>query len=190
MGLFGFLSRLFGFSKTPVKLIVLGLDNSGKTTLVSHLKPENGEGSFEVVPTVGFSVEKFRKGKIDFTVFDMSGQSTYRGLWEAYYAEVQAIVWVVDSSDKLRMSIAKHELFTLLEHKDLNERNVPILFFANKMDTQTSLSPVDCMQLLSLEQIKNKTWHITGSNAITGEGVDDGMQWLGETLSKLNNSGK
>ena len=53
MGLFGFLSRLFGFSKTPVKLIVLGLDNSGKTTLVSHLKPENGEGSFEVVPTVG-----------------------------------------------------------------------------------------------------------------------------------------
>jgi ADP-ribosylation factor-like protein 6 len=190
MGLFAFLSTLFGFAKTPVKIVVLGLDNSGKTTLISHLKDEGNTQSFDVVPTVGFTVEKFKKGKLDFTIFDMSGQSTYRGLWESYYADTDAIIWVLDCSDKLRMSIAKHELGVLLGHRDLAERSFPLLFFANKMDSHCALSPVECMQLLALEEIQNKPWHITGSNAISGEGVDDGIQWLGDTLEKLRTARK
>ena len=61
----------------------------------------------------------------------MSGQSTYRGLWEAYYAEVQAVVFVLDSSDKVRMAMAKDELDMLLKHKDIVSKRVPILVFAN-----------------------------------------------------------
>jgi ADP-ribosylation factor-like protein 6 len=183
--IFDFLSRFFGSSRKKISMVVLGLDNSGKTTLISHLKPESGGKVFESTPTVGFTVEKIQKGNIDFTVFDMSGQSTYRGLWEAYYTDVSAIIWVLDSSDKLRITLAKHELQLLLAHGELQQRKIPILVFANKMDAKNSLSPVECMQLLGLDSITDKPWHITASNALNGDGVDDGIQWLGESVKKL-----
>ena len=59
------------------------------------------------MPTVGFTVEHFSKGKLQFEVFDMSGQGRYRNLWEKYYAEVEAVIFVIDSTDKLRMAMAK-----------------------------------------------------------------------------------
>ena len=123
---------------------------------------------------------------LKFTCFDMSGQSTYRGLWEAYYAEVQAVVFVLDSSDKVRMAMAKDELEMLLKHKDVVSKRIPILVFANKMDLAGSLTPVECMSLMGLESIVDKPWHIAASNGLTGDGIDDGFQWLGETVNKLS----
>ncbi len=122
---------------------------------------------------------------LKFTCFDMSGQSTYRGLWEAYYAEVQAVVFVLDSSDKVRMAMAKDELDMLLKHKDVVSKRIPVLVFANKMDLAGSLTPVECMGLMGLDSIVDKPWHIAASNALTGDGIDDGFQWLGETVNKL-----
>jgi ADP-ribosylation factor family len=87
----------------------------------------------EVTPTVGFQVEEFKKGNIHFTAYDMSGQGRYRSLWEHYYADVQAIIYVVDSTDKLRMCVAKEELEQLLHHEDIKRSSAPILFFANKV---------------------------------------------------------
>jgi ADP-ribosylation factor-like protein 6 len=184
MGLFRAFAKLLGFSKRKTKILILGLDNSGKSTLLAHLKREARGDSFEVVPTVGFTVETFHRGDIAFTAFDMSGQSRYRGLWEAYYPDVSAVVWVLDSSDKLRITMAKHELKSLLDHKEIIEKYIPVLLFANKIDQHNSLSPVECMQLLGLDEIQSKPWHITGSNAISGEGVEDGIQWLCDALLK------
>ena len=131
----GILTRIgyaLGVLKTPASVLVIGLDNSGKTTLIQHLKSASSSTSQEVTPTVGFQVEEFSKGKINFTVYDMSGQGRYRSLWEAYYADVQAIIFVLDSTDKVRMCVAKDELATLLEHKDIAASLCPMLFFANK----------------------------------------------------------
>ena len=72
----------------------------------TRLKP-NKVTTPSVAPTVGFNVEQFAKGSLDFTVFDMSGASKYRNLWEKYYSDAQAIVFVVDTSDKLRMCVVK-----------------------------------------------------------------------------------
>ena len=88
------------------------------------------------MPTVGFQVEAFKCEGLAITAFDMSGQSTYRGLWEAYYQDVGAIIWVLDSSDKLRMELVKEELGLLLRHDDISRRTLPLLFFANKMDLE------------------------------------------------------
>ncbi|MBV95259.1 ADP-ribosylation factor-like protein 6, partial [Eschrichtius robustus] len=74
--------------------------------------------SQDIVPTIGFSIEKFKSSSLSFTVFDMSGQGRYRNLWEHYYKEGQAIIFVIDSSDRLRMVVAKEELDTLLNHPD------------------------------------------------------------------------
>ena len=84
-----------GWGSKQSKIIIVGLDNSGKTTLINSLKPTKVRGGlrykqdYDIVPTVGFGVEKFSKNKIDFTVFDMSGQSKYRTLWEQYYANAE-----------------------------------------------------------------------------------------------------
>lgn len=63
----------------------------------------------------------------------MSGQGRYRNLWEHYYADVQAIIFVIDSTDKFRMVVAKEELQTLLNHDDIKRSSAPILFYANKV---------------------------------------------------------
>ena len=70
------------------------MDNSGKTTLVQRLNPKKNPS--DVVPTVGFQVEEFVKNNINFTIFDMSGQGRYRSLWEQYYKDVEAIIYVLD----------------------------------------------------------------------------------------------
>jgi len=62
------------------------------------------------VPTVGFATEEFQKHGVNFCAFDMSGQSKYRSLWEQYYSDVEAIIWVIDSTDKIRAAVVQDEL--------------------------------------------------------------------------------
>ncbi|XP_039261042.1 ADP-ribosylation factor-like protein 6 [Styela clava] len=181
MGLFDQLRKWLGMKKKEASILCIGLDNSGKTTVINHLKPPDTQRQ-DIVPTVGFTVEKFNNSSISFTVFDMSGQGRYRNLWEHYYKETHAIIFVLDSADKLRMAVAKDELDHLLNHVDIKMRKVPILFYANKMDLQDSLSAVKCSQLLGLDHIKNKPWHICASNAKTGDGLQEGITWLSDQL--------
>ena len=61
---------------------------------------------------------------------------------------------------------------------DISQKCIPILFFANKMDLRESLSSVQCTKHLELEHIKDKPWHICASNALTGEGLHEGIEWL------------
>lgn len=73
----------------------------------------------EITPTVGYSTEQFQKNNIHFTVFDMSGQSKFRSLWESFYSDCDGVIFVVDSTDRLRMAIAQNELHQLVQHKGL-----------------------------------------------------------------------
>lgn len=182
MGLFDMIANAFGFSKKEARILVVGLDNSGKTTLIHHIKPKKAS-TFEVTPTVGFQVEEFKKNNLNFTIYDMSGQGRYRSLWEHYYADVQAIIYVIDSTDKIRMCVAKEELDQLMNHEDIKRSKAPILFYANKMDIAGAMTAEECMEELALDRIKDKAWHITASNAITGSGVDEGIEWLCTAIS-------
>lgn len=115
---------------------------------------------------MGFNVEQFARSGINFTVVDMSGAGKYRNLWEHYYKDAQAIIFVIDCSDKLRMCVVKEELQAMLQHSDT--RGVPTLFFANKIDISDHLNPVECVQYLDLDSVKDRPWHITPSNALSG----------------------
>jgi ADP-ribosylation factor-like protein 6 len=111
----------------------------------------------------------------------MSGQGRYRSLWEHYYADVQAIIYVLDSTDKIRMCVAKEELEQLLNHDAIRISRAPILFFANKvrllssssitnlmfylsniqMDLPGSMTADECMEELDLSSVvTDKAWHI------------------------------
>ncbi|NXC20088.1 ARL6 protein, partial [Corythaeola cristata] len=168
MGLFDKLAGWLGLKKKEVHVLCIGLDNSGKTTIINKLKPSNAQTQ-DIVPTIGFSIEKFKTSRAPiiclFALFMLC-------------REGQAIIFVIDSSDKLRMVVAKEELDTLLNHPDVKHRRLPILFFANKMDLRDAISSVKVSQLLSLENIKDKPWHICASDALKGEGLQEGVDWL------------
>lgn len=189
MGFFDTLAQWLGIRKKEVNVLVVGLDNSGKTTIINHFKPNEAK-NHDIVPTVGFNVERFTSKALAFTAFDMSGQGRYRNLWEHYYRECHGIIFVIDSNDKLRMVVAKDELELLLQHGDLKNRRIPILFYANKMDLREAVSSVKCSSLMGLDQILDKPWHICASNAITGEGLDEGVDWLTDQIKDLLESRK
>ena len=187
----GFWRSLLGFLgllKREARLVVIGLDNSGKTTLVNHLRPAR-LASFEVVPTVGLAIESFDHGKLRLTVVDMSGASTYRGLWETYYRGCQAIVFVVDASDKIRLCVAKDELDAMLAHADVRGGQAPVLVFANKSDLPGAVDPSECSLILGLPAISDRAWQIQASNALSGEGVGEGVQWLTQQLERAQADG-
>jgi len=178
----GILQRLLdaiGLSKPQCKVLTVGLDNSGKSTVIQHLKPKQ-QAVKEITPTVGFNVEQFSRSSINFTVFDMSGAGKYRNLWEHYYKDAQAIIFVIDCSDKLRMCVVKEELQAMLNHPET--KGIPTLFFANKIDISDHLNPVECVQYLDLDSVKDRPWHITPSNALSGYGLDDGVAWISDHL--------
>ncbi|CBY24136.1 unnamed protein product [Oikopleura dioica] len=183
----GFLDKillLFGVKKPEAKVVCVGLDNSGKTTIINRLKPpKTKQKSEEIVPTVGFVSEKFQAGGLEFTVWDFSGQGRYRNMWEMYYKDAQAVIFVIDSADRLRMAVAKDELEGILKDSSIQKNNAVFLFFANKMDLADSCSEVEITQLLDLPKLlRGKTYNIVTSNAIEEDinktGIIEGIAWL------------
>merc|ERR1719408_1128496 len=108
---------------------MLGLDNSGKTTALKHMA---GEDSSQITPTQGFNIKSVTKEGFKLNVWDIGGQKHIRPYWKNYYANTDAIVYMVDSADKRRSDEAAEELSSLLEEEAL--AGIPVLVFANKQD--------------------------------------------------------
>mmetsp|Transcript_42244 Transcript_42244/g.112952 ORF Transcript_42244/g.112952 Transcript_42244/m.112952 type:complete len:142 (-) Transcript_42244:731-1156(-) len=115
-------------SKTEeAQLLVLGLDASGKTSILSRLQTGKSEVT---IPTVGLNQVKFRYGGWKFTANDVGGRKELREMWHLYYNLTDALVFVVDSGDRARLRQAREEFQKLLAAKEL--RNAAVLVFANK----------------------------------------------------------
>ena len=95
-------SKLFGklFGKKDVRILMVGLDAAGKTTILYKLKL--GE-IVTTIPTIGFNVETVEYKNISFTVWDVGGQDKIRPLWRHYYQNTQGVIFVVDSNDRDRV---------------------------------------------------------------------------------------
>ncbi|XP_017025035.1 ADP-ribosylation factor-like protein 6 [Drosophila kikkawai] len=189
MGMLHNLADLIKIKKDKMTILVLGLNNSGKSSIINHFKKSSEQTSI-VVPTVGFMVEQFYSmAGVSIKAIDMSGATRYRNLWEHQLKNCHGIIYVIDSSDRMRFVVVKDELDLVLQHPDLCNRIVPILFYGNKSDMEDSLSSVKIAAALRLENIKEKPWHICSSNAISGEGLGEGVQWLIQQMrfAMLNN---
>lgn len=184
MGLWDSFIEWLGFGKREANVLVVGLDNSGKSSILNHLRPKESQ-VVETVPTIGFNIEKIECKGLTVSAFDMSGQSRYRAVWSNYYRTTHGIIFVIDSSDHTRILVALDELQQLLSHPDIRSRSIPILFFANKMDVRGSMSDSGVTVKLKLNEINNRSWHICSSNALTGEGVSEGIDWLSSNIRTL-----
>ncbi|CAL4081916.1 unnamed protein product [Meganyctiphanes norvegica] len=165
-------------SSQPCRVLMLGLDNAGKTTVLYKLKL--GE-VVSTIPTIGFNVETVEYKNISFTVWDVGGQEKIRPLWRHYYQNTSAIIFVVDSNDPVRLAEAREELHYLVNSEDL--RDCPLLVLANKQDLPNAVTINKMSDELQLrDQAKN--WYVQATNAITSEGLYEGLDWLAREVAK------
>ena len=172
-------SRIFSslFGRGEIRILILGLDNAGKTTLLYKLQLNQ---VIETVPTIGFNVETVTYKNLKLQVWDLGGQGTIRPYWRCYYPNTNAVIYVVDSADKERIDMAKQEMYAMLQESDL--RAVPLLVFANKQDVSGAMSEGEVGELLGLADIKNRQWRIVKSCTKSGDGISDGFDWLVDLL--------
>ena len=157
---------------------MLGLDAAGKTTILDKLKLGEVVSS---VPTIGFNVETVEFQKVKFTVWDVGGQDKIRQLWKHYYQNTQALIYVVDSSDKERIQVAREELQKMLAEDEL--KDAVLLVLANKQDMGV-MSVSEVVEKLGLHTMRAREWNIQGTCALTGDGLSDGFTWLSKVTSK------
>ncbi|KDN35506.1 putative ARL1-ADP-ribosylation factor [Tilletiaria anomala UBC 951] len=175
-------SSLFGrlafWSKDEeLRILMLGLDSAGKTTILYQL--QLGE-VVSTIPTIGFNVETVRYKNISMQVWDLGGQTSIRPYWRCYYANTTAIIYVIDSSDRERLSTSKRELLSMLQEDELQQAK--LLIFANKQDLPNAASASEVSGALGLDTLKDRQWSIFKCVATKGEGLEDGMDWLINTL--------
>lgn len=169
--------KLFG--KKEVRILMVGLDAAGKTTILYKLML--GE-VVTAIPTIGFNVETVEYKNIKFTVWDVGGQDTIRPLWVHYYQNTDAIIFVVDSHDREedRINDAKDELSKLVHEDQL--KDAALLVFANKQDLPKAMSVEELTQRLNLSDIRDRDWYIQPCCAKNGDGLYAGLDWLSKWI--------
>ncbi|KAK3296607.1 ADP-ribosylation factor family-domain-containing protein [Chaetomium fimeti] len=175
------ISSLFGklFGSKEVRILMLGLDAAGKTTILYKLKLNQ---TMTTIPTVGFNVETFTYRNIKFNMWDVGGQDKIRPLWRHYYSGTQGLVFVVDSSDHNRIDEAKTELHRILN--DLEMSDCLLLVFANKQDIKGAMDPQTITTKLELSKLKERPWFVQPAIATEGEGLTEGFGWLSDNIKK------
>jgi len=167
-------------------VLILGLDSAGKTTLLEQMKatykkmeplsPDN------IMPTVGLNIGRVDVNSVKLIFWDLGGQAELRSIWDKYFGEAHAVIFVVDSADGERFSEAKNELDLLLKNSDMQD--VPLLFCVNKQDLPQALPPADIDKLFNLTEVKasSRGFKMQSLTAITGQGIEESINWLVNTL--------
>lgn len=178
--LVSFFKRWFG--KQDIRILMVGLDAAGKTTILYQLKLN--EPISNTMPTIGFNVETVEYKNINFTVWDIGGQDKIRALWRLYFQQTQGIIFVVDSNDVDRIGEAKSELFGLLTEEELGKSL--LLVFANKQDLPLAMTTTQLAEKLALHTLLGRKWYIQATSATKGTGIYEGLDWLSKQIRNKN----
>ncbi|KAK3275237.1 hypothetical protein CYMTET_16620 [Cymbomonas tetramitiformis] len=181
--MFGLAQNLYLYLKKRkerlLTLVLVGLDNAGKTTMLCNLR---GASTDNITPTWGFSSENLVEGKCKMDIYDLGGGKNIRKIWERYYAEVHGAVFVVDANDRDRIEEARDVLHDMLRDPHLSGK--PILIFANKQDLPKAMTAPEVAQALGLHTLQNLRHNIFDCTAKTPQGgeVDQnlkrGIKWI------------
>ncbi|XP_006876183.1 PREDICTED: ADP-ribosylation factor 1 isoform X2 [Elephantulus edwardii] len=146
------------FGKKEMRILMVGLDAAGKTTILYKLKL--GE-IVTTIPTIGFNVETVEYKNISFTVWDVGGQDKIRPLWRHYFQNTQGLIFVVDSNDRERVNEAREELMRMLAEDELRDA---------------------ITDKLGLHSLRHRNWYIQATCATSGDGLYEGLDWLSNQL--------
>lgn len=174
-----------GLYQKSGRLLFLGLDNAGKTTLLHRLKSDK-LGTYQ--PTIHPNMEELVMGKIRFKTYDLGGHEAARKLWDDYMTEVDAIVFLVDSADRERFRDSREELNRLLSNEQL--ASVPFLILGNKIDLYGAVSEEQLKAELGIQTTgKGKVdpkqirpLEVFMCSVVQEAGYGEGFRWLAQYL--------
>jgi len=174
-----------GLWKKKATILLLGLDNAGKTTLLHKVK----YGTVRLfIPTVRASLEEVVVGNVQFRAWDLGGHQQVRSSWKDYFVEADAILFVVDAADHARLPEAKEELQVLLHDPALAEVKAFVVL-GNKTDLQSALSREQLIAALGLDTIALGKVHderppvqVFRCSLVDGTGYVEAFNWLSGVL--------
>ena len=169
--------RLFADKK--MRLIMVGLDAAGKTTILYKLKL--GEVLTQI-PIIGICLEMVEFRDVSILAWDVGGCDRIRPLWLHYYKNVQGLIFVVDSCDRDRIDDACEGLKKLVNEELLRE--AVVLVFANKQDLPGAMTTEEITEKLNLCAIRGRNWIIQGCSAVKGDRLYEGLEWISTAICK------
>ncbi|KAH8310413.1 hypothetical protein KR044_001213, partial [Drosophila immigrans] len=198
-GLLSLLRKLRPNPEKEARILLLGLDNAGKTTILKQLASEDiTTVSFvtqiracfpnyrctdpQVTPTAGFNIKSVAADGFKLNVWDIGGQWKIRPYWKNYFANTDVLIYVIDCTDRSRFKEAGSELFEMLMDNRL--KTVPLLVFANKQDLPDAMTASEVAEKLGLVQLQERTWEIKACTAVDGTGLKEGMDWVCKNMKK------
>lgn len=173
------------FTKDEFRVLILGVDKAGKTTLLEKLKSMylKGEGlpPDRVVPTVGLNIGRIEDAKAKLVFWDLGGQVGLRTIWEKYYEEAHAIMYVIDAATASSFEDSKSALEKVIRHEHL--RGAPLLIVANKQDLPGAIDDEELAKFLHKE-LDERPYTFQAVSAYDGRGIKSGIDWLVDQIEK------
>ncbi|ODV61729.1 GTP-binding protein [Ascoidea rubescens DSM 1968] len=175
-----------------IRILMLGLDNAGKTTIVKKLLNQNIS---EISPTMGFQIDTLEyidpdsKDSFRLNVWDVGGQSTLRPFWFNYFEKTDSLIWVVDILSMERMQENFVEFEKVLKEDRLIGSNLLILVNKTDLLEGNDSSRVDEIchlieESLQLKQIKNHNYKLLPCSAYTGANIEEGIKWIVDEIKE------
>ncbi|XP_015430555.1 PREDICTED: E3 ubiquitin-protein ligase TRIM23-like [Dufourea novaeangliae] len=167
-------------TKIDMRVVILGLDGAGKTSILTAMRGITLTSP--PIPTIGFNVESLEYKNLVFTLWDVGGQQKFRPLWKHYYHNTQAVIFVVDASNRSRFEEAQNELSKIINERKL--KDALFLIYANKQDVPGCASVEELTDILCLQKLCcGRAWHIQGSSLVANAGgFTQGLDWLTQRL--------
>jgi len=161
-------------------VVLVGLENSGKTTLAKVFSERKTSETF---PTAGFEIFYVNISSINspILVYDCSGQGRSRAGWRQFFEVADGIIYVVDSCDVSRTKYVKESIEELANDKMVRNRRLPIMLALNKGDKPSAVEKDDLLEMLNLTALKaaiKNPLSVKETEGITGKGVEECFQWI------------
>ncbi|KAI6696293.1 hypothetical protein NL676_016412 [Syzygium grande] len=174
------------FTKTEFHVLILGIDKAGKTTFLEKLKSIylNTESlpPDRIVPTVGLNIGRIEVSNTKLMFWDLGGQPGLRSIWEKYYEEAHALVFVIDAASPSRFEESKSSLEKVLRNEDL--QGAPLLILANKQDLAEAVSADELARYLDLKKLDKRVYMFEAVSAYDGLGIKESVEWLVEVMER------